>query len=89
MTDSFLELEAVSTVLSAVLPTKEVDTICVRYYETAGRDDSISLHFGKTPIRAVSTDLMGHELDSDVSIDGKTVSVTAKANAIGQLRITF
>jgi hypothetical protein len=32
---------------------------------------------------------MGHELDSDVSIDGKTVSVTAKANAIGQLRITF
>jgi hypothetical protein len=89
MTDSFLELDGSSTVLSAVLPTKEVDTICVRYYETAGRDDKIALHFGKTPVRAVSTDLMGHEVDSDVSIDGKTVSVTAKANAIGQLRITF
>jgi alpha-mannosidase len=89
MTDSFLELDSSSTVLSAVLPTKDAGTICVRYYETAGRDDAISLHFGKPPVRAVSTDLMGHEVDSDVSIDGKTVSVTARANAIGQLRITF
>jgi hypothetical protein len=89
MTDSFLELDGTSTVLSAVLPTKEADTICLRFYETAGRDDKIALHFGKTPVWAVSTDLMGHEVDSDVSIDGKTVSVTAKANAIGQLRITF
>jgi hypothetical protein len=32
---------------------------------------------------------MGREVASDVSIDAKTVSVTAKANAIGQLRITF
>ena len=89
MTDSFLELDGSSTVLSAVLPTKEADTICLRYYETAGRDDSISLHFGKTPVRAVSTDLMGCEVDSDVSIDGKTVSVTAKAHSIGQLLVTF
>lgn len=32
---------------------------------------------------------MGHEVDSDVSIDGKTIFVTAKANAIGQLHIIF
>ena len=32
---------------------------------------------------------MGCEVDSDVSIDGKTVSVTAKAHSIGQLLVTF
>ena len=89
MADSFLELEAKTTVLSAVLPTEEADTICVRFYETAGRDDALHLRFAKTPVRVTATDLMGKELGSDAVIDGNTVTVTARAHSIGQLLIAF
>ena len=89
MNDSFLELEAASTVLSAVLPTGNRDTILVRYYETAGQDDHIALHFGRTPVSAAATDLSGCWADSNAAIVGDTVLVTAKAHSIGQLRITF
>ncbi len=86
---SFLELEAASTVLSAVLPTGNRDTILVRYYETAGQDDHIALHFGKTPVSVAAVDLSGCWADSNAAIVGDTVLVTAKAHSIGQLRITF
>ena len=72
-----------------VLPTEEVDTICVRFYETAGRDDVLYLRFAKTPVRVTATDLLGQERGSDAAIDGNTVTVTAKANSIGQLLIAF
>ena len=89
MSDSFLELEAASTVLSAVLPTGNRDTILERYYETAGQDDHIALHFGRPPVSAAATDLSGCWADSNAAIVGDTVLVTAKAHSIGQLRITF
>lgn len=89
MTDSFLGLDAASTVLSAVLPTTQRDTILVRFYETAGQDDAIALRFGKPVISAVATDLMGHEIDSDISIDGNTVTLTAKGSSIGQIEVKF
>ena len=89
MTDSFLGMDAASTVLSAVLPTAEPDTILVRFYENAGKDDAIALRFGKPVVSAVATDLMGHEIDSDISINGNTVTLTAKGSSIGQIEVKF
>ncbi len=87
MEQSFLRLEAASTVLSAVLPGP--DGIQVRFYENGGQDDPIALHLHQTPVSAVSVDLEGREVPSDVRICGSTVLVTAKSHSIGQLKIQF
>lgn len=89
MEQSYLELQAKSTVLSAVLPTEEAGVIQVRFYENAGRNDPIVLRFAAAPVSAVSEDLNGVEHPSDVCIRGNEVSITAKAFSLGQLRITF
>ena len=72
-----------------MVPTEEAGTICVCFYETAGRDDVLHLRFAKTPVRVTATDLLGQERDSDAAIDGNTVTVTARAHSIGQLLIAF
>ena len=89
MEHSYLELEAGSTVLSAVLPTEEANVLHVRFYEAAGREDKAVFRFAKAPVSAVSVNLNGSELISDVQIRGSEVTVTAKAFSLGQLRITF
>ena len=89
MEQSYLELEAASTVLSAVLPTTDPRVIQVRFYENAGRDDKALFRFASAPTGAVSVDLNGREVPSDVVIRGKEVTVTAKASSLGQLRIAF
>lgn len=89
MEHSYLELEAGSTVLSAVLPTEEANVLHVRFYEAAGREDKAVFRFAQAPVSAVSVNLNGSELISDVQIRGSEVTVTAKAFSLGQLRITF
>ena len=89
MADSFLTFDAGSTVLSAVLPAGGDNGILVRYYEAAGREDTVTLRFGRTPASVTAEDLTGGEVDSDAVVDGDTVTVTAGAHCIGQLRITF
>ena len=89
LADSFLSLESASTVLSAVLPTRDRNTILVRFYETAGQNDPIALHFGRTPLAVRAVDLSGCWVDSNADIVCDSVLVTAKAHSIGQLRITF
>ena len=86
---SFLELDAKSTVLSGVLPTEDGNVINVRFYENCGCDDKVTLKFAKTPVCAVSTDLTGKEVESDVAICGNEVSVSIKANNLGNVKISF
>ena len=86
---SFLRLEAASTVISAVLPTDEAGVVRIRFRETAGRDDRITLHFAETPAGAVQTDLTGREVPSDLHICGSTITLTARAQDLGELRVTF
>ena len=86
---SFLELDAQTTVLSALLPTEDVNVVNARFYETAGKDDKVTLKFGKTPTAAVSVDLNGREVESDVAVNGNEVSVSVKANCIGEVKVTF
>ena len=88
-TMSFLELDAQTTVLSALLPTEDVNVVNARFYETAGKDDKVTLKFGKTPTAAVSVDLNGREVESDVAVNGNEVSVSVKANCIGEVKVTF
>lgn len=86
---SYLRLEAASTVLSAVLPADEPDAILVRFYENGGSDDDITLHFSRDVTDAVTVDLCGREGESDLVIDGNTVSLTAWANSLGAVKVTF
>lgn len=86
---SFLELEADSTVLSAVLPTEDPNVIHVRFCEMSGREDAVRLHLSRTPATAVTVDLQGREVPSDISVSGNVVSLTAKAHSLGELKIIF
>ena len=88
MEHSFLELEADSTVLSAVLPSSD-GSLRIRYYETAGREDLLRLRFADVPTGAVSVDLRGAELDSDAALSGRELTVTAQPYSIGELHVTF
>lgn len=86
---SFLEFKANSSILSAVVPTSNSDTIHVRFYETCGTDDVIVLKLASTPTNVVSVDLHGNPIHSDVAIYGNEIRVSLKANCIGTVAIRF
>ena len=89
MEHSYLDFQAASTVLSAVVPTEEAGTIHVRYYENGGKDDPITLRFHRTPACAAAVDLNGKVVPSDPTLSGNTLTLTAKAHSIGQLKVRF
>ena len=86
MERSFLDLEARSTAVTAVLPAED-GSITVRLNELAGEDDPVRLRFAEAVASAVTTDLLGRELPSDVHAEGREVSLTVKRNSIAQLKI--
>ena len=89
MEQSFLDFSASSSVLSAVLPGETGSGMDLRWYENGGREDKLTFTFSKAPASVTSLDLNGHEVPSDVAVDGCKVTVTARANALGQIRVTF
>jgi len=89
MEHSYLDFTASSTVLSAVVPTEDPHVIHIRFYENGGKDDPISLRFSAAPANAVSMDLNGRAVPSDLVLRGNEVLLTAKASSLGQIRITF
>ena len=86
MERSFLDLEARSTAVTAVLPAED-GSITVRLNELAGEDDPVRLRFAEAVASAVTTDLLDRELPSDVRAEGREVSLTVKRNSIAQLKI--
>ena len=86
---SFLELESTSTVLTALVPTEQTDVATLRFCETAGQDDPVTLRFSRKPLKAESTDLTGKPAGETPVIDGSAVRFTAKAFSLTQLQITF
>ena len=86
---SFLEFKAESSVVSSVLPTEKSGTIRVRFYETCGKDDTVVLTLAKAPINAVSVDLAGKEVPSDITVCGNEVRVSVKSHCIGEVELKF
>lgn len=86
---SFLEFAAETSVLSAVLPTTQADTIQVRFYETCGKNDTVVLKLAKAPISATGIDLHGNPVSSDVTVTGNEIRVSLDANSIGTVAIRF
>ena len=86
---SFLGFDARSTVLTALLPTQEPGVIHVRFHETGGNEDPVTLRFADKPREAELVDLNGRPMDGDVTIDGETIRLTAKPCSIGELKIRF
>lgn len=71
------------------MPTEEAGTIHVRYYENGGQDDPITLRFHRTPACASAVDLDGKVVSSDLTLSGNTLTLTAKAHSIGQIKVRF
>lgn len=86
---SFMEFDAKTSVLSAVVPSEKAGEMTVRFYETCGKDDKVTIKLAKTPKNAVSIDLDDRILDSDVNVKGNEVTVSVKANCIGAVKITY
>ena len=86
----FMVVAMLSTTAFAVIddPTEESGTT-IRFCEHAGHDDPVTLKFHKVPTSVTSVDLNGREVPSDVVLNGNTVTVTAKAKSLTQLRIIF
>ena len=89
MDRSFLDFQAESSVLSAVLPTEQPGTIHVRFFETCGKDDTVVLKLAKAPVSAVSVDLFGKEQLSGITLSGSEVRIPVKAHCIGQVELKF
>ena len=86
---SFLEFQAESAVVSSILPTEKDGTIRVRFYETCGKDCPVVLKLAKAPVSAVSVDLFGKEVPSDISVCGNEVRLSVKSHCIGQVELKF
>ena len=86
---SFVDFSAEGSVVSSVLPTENAGTVQVRFYETCGKDDTVVLKLSQAPLSAVSVDLAGNEVASDITVCGKEVRVSVKAHCIGQIKLTF
>ena len=89
MEQSFLEFRADSSVVSSVRPTEQKDTVRVRFYETCGKDDTVILTLTKVPVCAVSVDLFGKKVPSDISVCGNEVRVSVKSHCIGEVELKF
>jgi len=88
MEQSFLDLKAKSTVLTAVLPDEE-GNLRIRLCELEGRDDLVALRFASPVASAVTTDLLGHEIPADIRLSGNEVALTVKKNSLTELRIAL
>ena len=86
---SFLEFQAESSVLSAVLPTEYPGTIHVRFYETCGKDDTVVLKLANSPVSAASVDLFGKVQNTGIIVNGAEIRIPVKAHAIGEVELTF
>ena len=84
---SFMEFVAESSVLSAVLPTETENEMHIRFYEMGGKVDNVVLKFKDTPQNAWYVDLNGKEIESDIQIEGKEVSVSVKPYTIGEVKV--
>ncbi len=90
---SFMDFVAESSVLSAVLPAEKSSAkkqeMNVRFYEIAGKEDKVTLKFTKEVEKAVSVDLLGKEIASDMEMNGKEVSVVVKPHCLGEVKVTL
>ncbi len=86
---SFMEFDANSSVISAILPSENGGEMSVRFYETCGKDDNVKIKLAKTPKSAICIDLNDKILESDVAVKGNEISVSVKANCIGTIKITY
>jgi len=89
MEQSYLKLDARSTVLSAVVGSPRGDGLHVRLFETAGTEDSVTLGFAAPVTCSAAVDLRGRQVPSDITVKGREVTLTVKANTIAEIAVTF
>ncbi len=85
---SFLSSCAESSVVSAVAACDDGSFI-VRLYETAGKSDKVTLHFGAAVKSAVSVNLLEKPDGRTVSVSGSDVSFEIEPRCIFAVKITL
>ena len=81
-----LALEAKTSVLSAITMADD-GAVVVRLYETCGKDDEVTLHFGAAVKGAVSVDLLEQDNGREVRVNGGDVSFTIPARSIFEVKV--
>ena len=87
-TQSLLELDG-AVLLSAVKQAEDGSGIIVRYYEVEGQTGRAAIKLHAAPSSACAVNLLEQPVAGLVQIDGNTVSFDYRANAVGNLLITF
>lgn len=81
-----LSLEAGTSVLSAVTMADD-GAVVVRLYETSGKDDAVTLHFGADVKSAASVNLLEQENGREVKVSGGDVSFTVPARSLFEVKV--
>ena len=81
-----LALEAKTSVISAITMADD-GAVIVRLYETCGKDDAVTLHFGAEVKSAVSVNLLEQDNGREVRVNGGDVSFTIPANSLFEVKI--
>lgn len=83
-----LSCEAESSVVSAVTFADD-GCMIVRLYETAGREDHVTLHFGAPVEEAVSVDLLERPDGRAAAADGAAVSFSVPRSSLFEVKVRF
>ena len=86
LTASLLECDCRTTVISGI--TEENGELCIKLYEAAGKDSSVSFTFSKAIQSAALTDLSGNVL-SKPSFHAARVSFSVAAHNMVMLRVSL
>ncbi|MGA3178092.1 MAG: alpha-mannosidase [Candidatus Acidiferrum sp.] len=83
---SFLSLEGENVVLTALKKAEDSDDLIVRFYEWAGKEADVRLHFSSGIESASETNLI-EDLGGPLAVQGASVTVHAKPYEIKTIRV--
>ena len=83
---SFLSLEGENVVLTALKKAEESDDLIVRFYEWAGKEADVRLHFSSGIESASETNLI-EDLGGPLAVQGASVTVHTKPYEIKTIRV--
>ena len=86
-TMAMMDFQAETSVLSAVMPTEKPGAIRVRFYETAGKADHVSISFLEPVKVAVCVDPLGRPAEGMLTVEGNTVVTELKPCEIREIEI--
>ncbi|NIA14301.1 MAG: hypothetical protein GWP08_09475 [Nitrospiraceae bacterium] len=85
---SFIRSDADHVVIETLKKHEDSDAVIVRLFEAYGQRGTVSVHFGKPPLRVTECDCM-EENDTPLEVEGDTVSLYVRPYEIRTLKVEF